>query len=143
MTSFYAAVRSQADDDQDVWSDEAGISFVDDPGQTRQEFAHEADINYIMSRYGAAPMRTATLEDFKEVDLDLTLMDAYDTLDQAKMFFIKAPDVLKERFPTWQAMLTGMASGELARFATDLEKQKAELKEEESKKTEPPVVTPK
>lgn len=132
---FAIAIRSQADNLQDEMSQLTGLDCTEDRDLARQEFAQEADVNYLLKQYGVnAPMKQPIYG--QEVNYDLELAHAYEAIDDARRFFDAAPDELKTQFPTWQSMVNGMANGTYTQALLDLEKkQKAEK--------ETPPVSPK
>lgn len=122
---FAKAIRSQADDLQDEMSELSGLDCSEDRDMTRQEYGEEADINALMRRYGVnAPQRQPTYG--QEINYDLELQHAYAAIDDARRFFDAAPVELRTQFPTWQAMLNGMATGAYTDALIELEKKQKE-----------------
>lgn len=88
------------------------ISFPQEEDHTKQEFRDAADINNIMDRFGpAAPQREVV---YTSRDFDLDFQTGLDSLAQAKRVYRRLPAELKKDFPTWQAVLHGITTGELA-----------------------------
>lgn len=128
------AVRTQIDEQQDVWSLATGLACDPKEDLTRQEFKNEVDVNQILARYGVnTPMRQPI---YGEVDFDMDLHQAFTAVSAAKRAFDRLPASLKERYPTWQAVLNGLESGQ---FRIDLNVEN--LKKETP--PDPTKVTPK
>ena len=105
------------------------LHIPDDPREdlTRQEFAEEADVNYLLRTYGVdTPVNR--VPQFGEVDWDLDLHSAHISMDRAQHAFFHLPLELRQKYKTTAAMLDAMNSGELA---TDLEKIRDQAKPED------------
>lgn len=113
----FPAERRQSDGRQDEYSAAARIDTSNLPDLARQEFKQEADVNYILSRFGLdGPQRQLV---FGDVDFDIDLTGAHAAVSQARRAWGKMPDYLKEKYPSWQDLLAAIHSGEL----TTLEKE--------------------
>lgn len=78
---------------------------------TRQEFAAEADINTLLSRYGIGVPRKQVM--YGEVDFGMDLQQAFAAIEAAKRMHRQLPDTLIEKYPSWEKLLNGLASGQL------------------------------
>lgn len=118
---MHRPIRKQTDDLFEEYSASTVINCTAEEDKTRQEFAAETNINLTLARFGvgAQPQRQTT---FGEVDYGLDLQQAFASVDAARRVHAKIPDSMREKYPTWQALLNGMASGQLAR---DLESDAA------------------
>lgn len=107
----FPAERAQGDDRQDEYSAAAAISFDGVEDMARQEFRDEADINIILKKFGAtAPQRPLV---FGEADYDMDLQTAMLAIDAAKDIHLHLGPALQEKYPTWQDVLNGVATGQL------------------------------
>lgn len=79
-------------------------------GVTRQEFGKEADINYILSRFGVGNANYQPSV-YGEVDYDLDLQQGLHALDDAQKTFNKLPKELQAKYGSPYAMLQAMAAG--------------------------------
>lgn len=117
--------RTQNDGKQDAISATAVIDCKDDPGITRQEFADECDVNTILRKFNAGgvypqlnPVRMG-----EEIDYNIDLQDALTAVMYAREAHQQLPPALRQRYPTWQALLTAIDNGELALHNTPPPKQ--------------------
>lgn len=99
--------RSQVDDLQDQISLDTGLDASEGPG-ARQEFTQEADVNTIVSRYGA--FAGAALE-FGEADFDMTLSDAYRATEAADEAFRRLPEPVQARYRSWSEIHHAISVG--------------------------------
>lgn len=103
------AQRTQVDGKQQEYSKRSAIAITGEGA--RQEFKDEADVNKILQRFGVtAPQRQVIYE---SVDYDLDLQTAHIAIDQAKEMHQKLPRDLREKYPTWQAILNAIHNGSL------------------------------
>lgn len=108
---MHKAIRTQADDLGDVVSLETGLTTQHLPDRARQEFRDEADINQLLNRYGVgAPTQIPV---YGETDFDLDLQQSYTAIRAAEQAWKRMPLTLRERYPTWQTLLTAVQSGQL------------------------------
>lgn len=77
----------------------------------RQEFAKEADINYMLSRFGVTPERGAPT--YGEWDDSLDLQQAIASVAEAKAAYNDLPEKLKEKFASMEDILTAYNNGSL------------------------------
>lgn len=122
------AIRSQADDLQDEISDATGLDTGTET-LTRQEFKDEADLNILLSRFGANAMSRQP-EWGGETDFTLDLQGALAAIAQAKEADLQVPPELREKYPTWRDVLNGAETGE---YQTDL-KMLAQVKANEQRR---------
>lgn len=78
--------------------------------RARQEFAKDADVNLLLKRFGLnIPVRHP---EYGEVDFDLDVQGAYRAVAEAREGFARLPAHLRERFPSWEALMAAVANGE-------------------------------
>lgn len=78
---------------------------------TRQEFAQEADINYMLSRFGVtAPRGSPT---YGEWDDTIELQTALNSVREAEDGYYQLPKELREKFPSMEDFLTAVDNGSL------------------------------
>lgn len=106
-----AAPRSQTDGLQQLYSDAGAIDFSDSPSVTRQEFAQEADINWIVTRL--KPGSDITSWRTGERDFTLDLQEAYRVTEEAHRMWAQLPDALREKFTDWPNLLDAIAKGRI------------------------------
>lgn len=102
-------IRGQNDGLNDEASDEAGTDTSGEPDMARQEFKEEADINVLLKKFGVTPNRELT---YTEADFDLDLQQALTAIAEAREAFTRMPPVMLQKYPTWQALLTGLDTGQ-------------------------------
>lgn len=79
--------------------------------RARQEFKDEADINYMLSRFGVTqPRGTPT---YGEWDDSINLQDAIDSVREARAGYSRLDPELRRKFPSMEAMLTAIENGSL------------------------------
>lgn len=78
---------------------------------TRQEFAKEADINYMLSRFGVTPERGAPT--YGEWDDTLDLQQAIMSVTEAKAAYADLPEELRKKFGSMEELLTAYHNGSL------------------------------
>lgn len=77
----------------------------------RQEFAQEADINYMLSRFGVTAPRGAPT--YGEIDYTLDLQQAIDSVREARAGYETLPVELRRKFPSMERMLAAIDDGSL------------------------------
>lgn len=108
---MHKAIRSQADDLGDFYSQVAGTDTVGWVDMARQEFKADADITSMLARFGVmTPQRPLQ---FGEVDFSIDLQQAISAVTEAKRVWERMPPEIKADFPTWQTLLNAANSGEL------------------------------
>lgn len=106
------AQRTQVDELQEAYSNEAAIDFTGTPDKARQEYKDEADINVLLGRFGVhAPQKQMVFG--QEVDYNLDLQQALTAIADAKTAHRELPENLRERYPTWQSLLNALETGAL------------------------------
>lgn len=101
-------------DQTDIGADEPTIDASDRPGNrdtARQEFAKEADINYMLSRFGITPQRGAPT--YGEWDDSLDLQQAIASVQEARAAYRDLPDALKKKFNSMEELLAAYHNGSL------------------------------
>lgn len=101
-------------DQADIGVDNPMIDASDRPGnkdQTRQEGKDEADINYMLSRFGVTqPRGTPT---FGVWDDTVDLQNAITATREARAGFANLPKVLRDKFGTMEEFLRAVENGSL------------------------------
>lgn len=78
---------------------------------TRQEFKDEADINYMLSRFGITqPRGTPT---YGEWDDTVDLQSALQSVHDARVAYKELPQNLRDKFPRMEDLLTAVENGSL------------------------------
>lgn len=111
-------MRPPTKDQSDIGQDNPTIDCTKDrpDGTTntdmaRQEFKDEADINYILSRYGISAPRGAPT--YGEWDDTLDLQVALESVRDARYAYYQLPPELRDKFPRMEDMLTALENGSL------------------------------
>lgn len=110
---MHKAIRHQADDMGDVYSDGTAQDFSAGD-TTRQEFKDDADINILLRRYGVGPQPQKQVT-YGDIDTDGNLQDAYNAMDAARQAYHGMPREVRERYGNWMAMLGAIERGELVK----------------------------
>lgn len=79
--------------------------------ETRQEYAKDADINYMLSRFGLVPARGTPT--YGEWDDSMDLQQALTSVSEAKSAYNDLPKALKEKFANIEELLTAYNNGSL------------------------------
>lgn len=79
--------------------------------RARQEFAKEADINYMLSRFGVVPGRGTPT--YGEWDDSLDLQQALTSVAEARVAYADLPEELKNRFKSMEDLLKAYNNGSL------------------------------
>lgn len=90
----------------------------------RQEFKDEADINYMLSKFGVVPPRGAP--QYGEWDDTIDLQQAIESTRAARGAFRRLPEDLTKRFDRMEDLLSAVENGSLV------------IKDEEFKEPAPP-----
>lgn len=113
----------------------AGEETPDNPDNrtyTRQEGKDEADINYMLSRFGIVqPRGTPT---YGEWDDSLDLMTALNAVQEAREGYMTLPKELREKFPSMEAFLTAVQNGSLVLKTTDASATPTSVPEQDTPK---------
>lgn len=120
--------RTQADGLQEEYSAIDTIDTTNMPDLTRQEYRTEADVNYILSKFGVNGTNQRPIQ-FGEVNFDMDLQQALGVMDDAKRVHRTLPEPLKERYPTPGAMLQALENGEMDTTIKQLKKLNDEKNE--------------
>lgn len=105
-------IRTKTDGRQQEYSRRTA-THTPGPDLARQEFRQTTDINFILSRHGAAGLRAAQLgAQINEVNYDLDLQQALAAVAAARMAHRKMSKATKEKYPTWQSLLNAVEAGE-------------------------------
>lgn len=77
----------------------------------RQEFKDEADINYMLSRFGITQPKGAP--SYGTWDDSIDLQTAIQSVRESRAAYNELPEVLRNKFPSMEAMLTAIDNGSL------------------------------
>lgn len=77
----------------------------------RQEFAKEADINYMLSRFGVTPERGAPT--YGEWDDSLDLQQAIMSVTEARAAYADLPKELRDKFGSMEQLIEAYMNGSL------------------------------
>lgn len=91
----------------------------------RQEFAKEADINYMLSRFGITQPRGAPI--YGEWDDTLDLQQAIESVREAREGYNRLPEDLRAKFTRMEDLLNAVENESLV------------IKDEEAPKDQPPA----
>lgn len=83
----------------------------DNKDMARQEFAQEADINYMLSRFGVTPVRGAPT--YGEWDDSIDLQIALESVREARDGYRTLPPELKQKFNSMEELLKAVDNGSL------------------------------
>lgn len=106
---YAIAVRSQADDLGDEYSDNAGTDCSQSKDVARQEFKDESDINLLLGRFGV--QGTGRIPTFGEVDYGIDLQAALGAIHDAKRAYTRLPKEVKDKYRNWQELLNAVEDG--------------------------------
>lgn len=102
--------KDQADLGQDNVILDASHSD-DNKDTARQEFKNEADINYMLNRFGITPERGAPT--YGEWDDSIDLQSALQAVAEARTGYATLPEELRNKFKSMEALLTALQEGSL------------------------------
>lgn len=107
-------MRPPTKDQADIGLEDSTLDASDsptNPDRARQEFKMEADINYMLSRFGVTqPRGTPT---FGTWDDTIDLQQALASVREARDGYMNLPEILRNKFPSMEAMLTAIDNGSL------------------------------
>lgn len=86
--------------------------IIENKDMARQEFANEADINYMLHKFGVAPERGAPT--YGEWDYNLDLQQAIESVTEARLAYKNLPEELTRKFGSMEEILTAYNNGSLA-----------------------------
>lgn len=88
---------------------------------TRQEFAEEADINYLLTRFGVNQAGRANPEYGMEIDYSMDLQQALQAAEAGRNAHAQMPPELRSLYPTWAHMAAAIENGEYQKSLEKLE----------------------
>lgn len=109
---MHRAVRFQDSFHETLEADSlaSAIQCTEKEDRARQEFAKDADINLLLKRFGLnLPVRHP---EYGVVDFDLDLQGAYRAVAEARAGYDQLPAHLRERYPSWEAIVRAIEAGE-------------------------------
>lgn len=86
-------------------------NITENKDMARQEFAKEADINYMLSRFGVVPARGAPT--YGEWDDSVNLQSALDSTREAREAYKRVPEEIRKRFTSMEQLLSAVENGSL------------------------------
>lgn len=95
----------------DVGIDNPTISCTKAEDKARQEFKEEADVNYMLSRFGITPTRGAPT--YGEWDDTIDLQSALQSLHDARTAYRDLPENLRNKFTRMEDLLAALENGSL------------------------------
>lgn len=101
-------------DQADIGVDNPQLDASDRPGNkdvARQEFKEEADINYMLSRFGITQQRGAPTYGMWDDTIDL--QSALQSVHDARLAYRRLPDNLRAKFTRMEDLLTALENGSL------------------------------
>lgn len=101
-------------DHTDIGVDNPSIDASDSPtnkDQARQEFKDEADINYMLSRFGITQPRGAPQYGTWDDTIDLQI--AIEAVREAQSAYADLPDTLRNKFGSMEDLLRAVNNGTL------------------------------
>lgn len=104
--------RTQDDGLGDIYSEATYVFTPPEENQTRSEFAADSDINSLITRYGAVP-GTGRPQSFGSWDYDMDLLNAYTSVEQARMRYEELPQEVKDHYPSWESLAREIERGQL------------------------------
>lgn len=85
--------------------------LIENKDMARQEYAKDADINYMLSKFGITPERGAPT--FGEWDDSLDLQQALTSVAEAKTAYRELPTELQQKFGSMEELLKAYNNGSL------------------------------
>lgn len=101
-------------DQADIGIEDQTLDASNRPGNTdtaRQEFRDEADINYMLSRFGITQPRGAPT--YGEWDDSIDLQSAIESVREARAGYRTLPEELRRKFPSMEDFLRAIDNGSL------------------------------
>lgn len=98
-------------DQADIGVDNPLIFCTAEEDKARQEFKDEADINYMLNRFGITPPRGAPT--YGEWDDSIDLQAAFQSVSDAQVAYQRLPDNLKAKFTRMEDLLSALENGSL------------------------------
>lgn len=111
--------------DFDKMSVDTGLACDPAKDVTRQEFKADTDTHQILKKFGLGAL-TAKPIFGTTIDFDIDLQQAHQAVALAEHAHGQLPQQLRDKFPTWKAMLDAAENGELGQAFTELNKSKDE-----------------
>lgn len=84
---------------------------IENKDTARQEFAQDADINYMLAKFKVVPPRGAPT--YGEWDDTLDLQQALTSVNEARAAYRNLPDELRNKFGSMEELLTAYHNGSL------------------------------
>lgn len=107
------AFRHQADQRGDEISAATGTDYSNAKDMTRQEYAADADINNLATKFNLDELRKP-INWGGEVDTTIDLQQSLTAITESKQAYNRLHPDIRDKYPTWQLFLEGMDSGKLA-----------------------------
>lgn len=113
---MHPPIKDQTDIGQDEPTLDASDGAILENGtenkdMARQEFAQEADVNYMLSRFGITPERGAPT--YGEWDDTIDLQQAIASVTEARSAYADLPEELRKKFGSMEELLEAYNNGSL------------------------------
>lgn len=109
---FHPQTQTDSPEERDRRSLDSGIVCDLDADPTRQEYAEQQDINWIVQRFGGN-LVTGIKPQFGENNFDLDLMGALETMTAAQDQYNALPANLRQAYPSISSLVEALERGEL------------------------------
>lgn len=109
---FHPQTQIDTPEERDRRSFASGIVCDLDADATRQEYAEQADINWIVNRFGGN-LVTGLKPQFGHNDFDTDLMGALETLAAARDQYDALPEKLRQAYPSISSLVEALDRGDL------------------------------
>nr|QJB20329.1 MAG: internal scaffolding protein [Microvirus sp.] len=110
---YHPLTQIDSPEERDRRSLESGILCDLDADPTRQEFAQEADINWLVQRYGGQ-FAGGVPPKYGDNDFDIDLTTAYERMAEAQAMFDALPLKLRQAYPSITSLVEALEGGELS-----------------------------
>lgn len=109
---FHPQTQTDSPEERDRRSLASGIVCDLDADPTRQEYAEQQDINWIVQRFGGN-LVTGLKPQYGENNFDLDLMGALETMTVAQDQYNALPAKLRQAYPSISSLVEALERGEL------------------------------
>nr|QJB20334.1 MAG: internal scaffolding protein [Microvirus sp.] len=115
---YHPLTQIDSPEERDRRSLASGIVCDLDADPTRQEYAEQCDINWIVERFGGN-LVTGIKPRYGENHFDLDLMGAMQVMSDAAAQFEALPPKLRQAYPTISSLVEALNRGELTLTPTE------------------------
>lgn len=82
------------------------------PDLARQEMKQDADINFLLKRFGVEDLNKRPMT-FRDVNYDVDLQQALSAIHDVRVAYATMPKIVKDKYTSWQKFVTALETGEL------------------------------